>query len=138
MKKQRVGVWVDKKQAVIISLQSNITSLNKVKSNIERHPRFKGETNNQSWFGDQAISDERSKERKVEQEEKKSLNKLAERLENADEIVLFGPAEMKIKLKKIIEQHNPFKGTLHDVETTDAMTDNQLVAWVRDYYSEAE
>jgi len=51
-------------------------------------------------------------------------------LKGADEIVLSGPAGMKTELEKLIQDDTDLSSRLKGVETTDRMTENQIVAWV--------
>ena len=48
--------------------------------------------------------------------------------------MLFGPAEMKTELEKMILKDNSLKDKLVAVQTADSMTENQLVAWVKEFY----
>ena len=54
-------------------------------------------------------------------------------LQNAVTILILGPGEAKGELKKRLERH-PLKGREVEVETADKMTENQLVAKVREYF----
>ena len=42
---------------------------------------------------------------------------------------------MKIKLKKELLDHSVLRDHIAGVETTDSMTENQMVAWVKQYYN---
>lgn len=55
-------------------------------------------------------------------------------LKGADEIVLSGPAGMKTELEKLIQDDTDLSSRLKGVETTDRMTENQIVAWVKKYF----
>jgi stalled ribosome rescue protein Dom34 len=63
------------------------------------------------------------------------FNEIIPEIKEADSIVIFGPAEAKIKFKKELEEnHKAVDKKVAKVETADSMTDNQVVAWVRDFY----
>ncbi|RLD22121.1 MAG: hypothetical protein DRI54_08625, partial [Bacteroidetes bacterium] len=62
------------------------------------------------------------------------LKRIILEIKNSDEVVLFGPAGMKTDLEKMILKDNNLKGKLVGVKTADSMTENQLVAWVREFY----
>ncbi len=56
-------------------------------------------------------------------------------LADSDELYIFGPAETKIKLKQKLQEDNRFsKILLNDVETADSMTQNQIIARIREYF----
>lgn len=48
-------------------------------------------------------------------------------------ILIFGPGEAKGELKKRLERAK-IEGCISDLETTDKMTNNQIVAKVRDHF----
>ena len=51
-----------------------------------------------------------------------------------NEIVLFGPASLKRKLAEMIKSDLVMADKLKDVKTSDIMTQNQMVAWVKKFY----
>ena len=52
------------------------------------------------------------------------------------ELLIIGPAEMKFEFKKYIEGDNTFSPGTINVETIDSITDNQIKAYIRDWYSD--
>jgi len=62
------------------------------------------------------------------------LKRIISEIKNSDKIVLFGPAEMKTDLEKVIQKDNNLKNKLIAVKTADSMTENQKVAWVKKFY----
>jgi hypothetical protein len=55
-------------------------------------------------------------------------------LKDAKQIYIFGPGEAKIELKKEIEKNNVFLDKISDIETTDKLTEPQIVAKVKKYF----
>jgi len=51
-------------------------------------------------------------------------------------MVLFGPANTKNNLAKLIQKDNTLATKLKGVEPSDKMTENQMVAWVRNFFEE--
>ena len=62
------------------------------------------------------------------------LLKIIRTIKEAEEVVLFGPGQMKKKLDKHIEQDPSLDGLIRHVVPCDNLTDKQVVAWVRKYY----
>jgi hypothetical protein len=56
---------------------------------------------------------------------------------HAESILLFGPGEAKGELRKRLER-DKLGGRIVAVETVDKMTDRQIAAKVRGYFSRAE
>jgi hypothetical protein len=55
------------------------------------------------------------------------------RIRDADSILIFGPGEAKGELKARLEK-DKLGGRVVGIETSDKMTDPQIVAKVRDHY----
>ena len=64
----------------------------------------------------------------------KALKDGLSELPKADEILLFGPAQMKFKLEKIITETPELALKLKATNTSGNMTHNQKLAYVRDFY----
>ena len=133
MKKQ-TGIWIDSKKAVIVSLEENNHTLKIVDSSIESQERTPGEDKWFTRFGNQFLNFERRKKNRKSHEVKKYLTNVISEVKDAEEVVLFGPAGMKKELEKVIHDDNKLSFNLRGVETADSMTDNQMVAWVKNYY----
>lgn len=134
MKKQ-TGVWLDKEKAIIINLSEGNHTIKHIESNINIRERIPGEGKKFGRFGSQFLSLENKKKNRVKKQTAKYLKKIVLEIKNSDEIVLFGPAEMKTELKKMIFENNKISSKLVAVKTADSMTENQLVAWVKEYYN---
>jgi stalled ribosome rescue protein Dom34 len=134
MKKQ-TGIWLDKEKAIIINLSKGKHTIKYIESNITIRERIPGEGKKFGRFGSQFLSLENKKKNRIKKQSAKYLKKIVLEIKNSDEIVLFGPAEMKIDLEKMILENNKISSKLVAVKTADSMTENQLVAWVKEYYN---
>ena len=56
-------------------------------------------------------------------------------IKDADELYVFGPADMKLKLKQKIVNDTKFTTKLKKVEAADGMTNNQVVAKVKEFFT---
>jgi hypothetical protein len=56
------------------------------------------------------------------------------RLRDADRIILFGPGEAKIELKKEIEKSKGIADKIKKIEAADKMTKRQITAKVRAFF----
>lgn len=131
----QTGIWIDSKKAVIITFKNKESNTKIIYSGVEGKNRVEGEGKEFGRFGNQFSTLEKKLEKKYQSEIIEYLKEVIKELESTDDLVLFGPAQVKIELKKLIEKDNNILKKLLDVVDADSMTDNQLVAWVRKYYS---
>lgn len=133
MKKQ-TGIWLDHEKAIIISLDRGRYKLNTIESDIVTRERIDGETKKYGRFGDQSLSQEKHKERRIKEQASNFLKNLLSEIKNVDELVLFGPANMKKELEKHILNNTTLTSKLKAVVSADRMTENQMIAWVKKFY----
>jgi hypothetical protein len=133
MKKQ-TGIWIDTKKAVIVSLTENNHEVKTIPSSIQGRERITGETRAFSRFGFQFLDFAKKKKNRLANEKREYLKTVVAEIKNATEIVLFGPSGMKIELEKFIQDDTVLASRLRAVETADSMTENQMVAWVKNHY----
>ncbi len=131
----QTGIWIDSKKAVIITFKNKESNTKIIFSGVEGKNRVEGEGKEFGRFGNQFSTLEKKLEKKYQSEIIEYLKEVIKELETTDDLVLFGPAQIKIELKKLIEKDNKLLKKLLDVVDADSMTDNQLVAWVKNYYS---
>ena len=133
MEKQ-TGVWLDKEKAIIINLMDEKHSIKRLRSEITTRERFPGESKKFGRFGNQFLSMESKKRNMAKNQTNEYLKNIINEIRYVDKLVLFGPAEMKTQLEKAILNNSIISKKLVAVEPADNMTENQLVAWVKEYY----
>ena len=133
--KKTVGIWIDTKQAFIIKLsENNEHSIKKIGSNIETRERVEGETSKYGRFGNQYLTFEKNRLNKKNEQTNQYMKTLLKEINNCNEIVLFGPSNMKKILEKEIKKSVQLADKLSGVTNSETLTLNQMVAWVKDYY----
>jgi stalled ribosome rescue protein Dom34 len=65
---------------------------------------------------------------------KKYYQQVMTALKDASSIFIMGPGEAKIEFQKTIQKSKNLQKRLLKVETTDKMTKNQMIAYVREFY----
>lgn len=120
----KTGIWVDFEKAFIIETNNQQGTITKVDSNIEHFNAHGGPADN--------VSETRLLERNLHQQ-KEFFHAVINKVKPSSDVVIFGPAEAKINLKKEFLKHSSFKSKPIPVETSDNMTENQMLAWVKDY-----
>lgn len=129
----KVGVWIDLSNAIIITLNGNEKKVQVVEG-VDNRERIPGEGKSFTRFGDQFSNLERQKQGRINQQVKDYLKKVKATLTHSDSIVLFGPSNMKQELADLILKNKLMAQKLKGVVTADSMTENQMVAWVINYY----
>jgi len=131
---RKVGIWIDQKEANLITLTKNAIHSKTIYSDIETRIRTEGETKQFGRFGDQYLVDEKGKDNRVKEYTQKYMLRIVKELSKADEIFLFGPAQMKMKLEKLIAGLPELAVKLKETKTAENMTHNQKLAYVKDFY----
>lgn len=133
MKKQ-IGIWINKEKAVIISLEKEGCKVHTISSPLEGKMRFPGETKEFAGVGSHHGDIEKRKEKRLKIQTHEYLKNVVNNVKDADELALFGPAGMKKELEKLMHSDNMMASRLKGVENADNMSDNQMIAWVKNYY----
>ena len=120
----QVGLWIDHREAVIVTVSADGISEQVVDSKVEGHVRYSGGTGS-GGRGSREGEGEDKRERYFEGQLAKYYDEVIAHLRDADAILIFGPGEAKTELKKRIEHHG--LGThIAGVETVDKMTQRQI------------
>ena len=131
---KQVGVWMDKKQAFIVSRDNGDYKMDTIQSDLEFFNPRGGSRSKTRWGPQQVVHDSKYTERENHQL-RQYFDQLAGALSNAGEIVLFGPAGTNAQFKsRLDEAHPQLAARVRDVLTSDSLTENQVKALVRDYF----
>jgi hypothetical protein len=133
---QKIGIWIDQSKASLVSVIEKDASMRTIPSQISMKIREDGEGKDFGRFGHQYLDQQKKVENKRMQQKHDFIKNVLEELKDAQEFVVLGPAEMKTELRKTIEKDKNLLSKLKSVENAEKMTDNQLVAWVKDYFKE--
>jgi len=132
---RNVGVWIDQKEANIITLVNEEAIKTKtIYSDVETRIRVEGEKKQFGRFGDQYLVDEKGKKNRIEEYTTRYLNKVVDELKSADQILVFGPAQTKKRLEKLMFEDQSLTEKLKEIKVSDNMTDNQKIAYVKAYF----
>ena len=132
--KRKSGIWIDTKKAMIVLLEEEDEKVIYIYSFIESRERIPGETKWFTRFGNRFLNFEKKKENRKNNAVRNYLAKVVNEVRGTDELVLYGPAEIKKELEKLIRQDAQLSAKLKAVEPADSMTENQVVALVKNYY----
>jgi stalled ribosome rescue protein Dom34 len=129
--KKEVGVWIDHRQAVIVTLVDLVEETKRILSDIEKQVRYSGASHG-SHDDTTEIRRDRQ-DRRFDDHLGRFFDEVIACLCDADSILIFGPGEAKDELQKHLEGQ-ALSERIVDIETTDNMTDGQIAAKVRQYF----
>ena len=119
-----VGVWIDHKKAVIVFIAEGKVTTRTLESDVGAHPHYSG-------F-------QTGGEKKYEERHNQDLNRYYDaviaQLGKPDALLLFGPGEAKLQLKERLSRSKDPSQSIVAVESTDKLTDPQIVAKVKEHY----
>ena len=108
----RVGIWIDYKKAVIVSAAAGLVTAMTLESNVGPQARNSIRYVHLDRYYDEIIG----------------------HLGQPDELLIFGPGEAKLQLNERLSRSKALSACIVNIETTDTLTDPQIVAKVRTHY----
>jgi hypothetical protein len=119
-----IGVWIDHKKAVVVSIAAGQVTTTTLHSAVGPHPHYSG-------------SREGGGEKKYEERHTLQLDQYYDdvigRLGEPDALLLFGPGEAKLQLQERLgRSRTPWPRVA--IESADKLTDPQIVAKVKAHY----
>ena len=124
--KKSVGLWIDHRQAIIVSLTDKGGTTMRIVSHMEKHVRFSRAA--------QDASAENQRDRRFTGHLQKYYDEVVSSIRDADAILILGPGEAKGELKARLESE-ALGRRIAGVEAVDKMTDQQIESKVRQYFS---
>ena len=135
---KQIGVWMDHSKAMIVGHENgSATLLESVDSPYERIVREPGEGDDRTRFKGNSEHSSNNEYRKnnISQNELNEYFKMLEgKVRMYDDILLFGPSTAKEQFRNRLRENKSFDGKWLSVQPADKMTENQLLAFVRDFY----
>ena len=130
---REVGLWIDHRKAVIVTIENDVEMTREVRSNMEKHVRFSSGTHSKSADSSQGSTAEDVRDRQFGSHLGRYYEGVISLIRGADSIWIFGPGEAKVELENCLKREE-LGGRIVDIETVDKMTDQQIAAKVRDRF----
>jgi nitrogenase subunit NifH len=118
-----LGIWMDHSSAHVMEFTTDI-KINIIQS------KFTNEEKGQSLGKSENLM-----HNKEQHQQAGYYKKLGEIIKNYKEVLLFGPTEAKVELFNILRSNHLFANIKIEVKKADKMTENQEIAFVREYFS---
>jgi hypothetical protein len=120
----QLGIWIDRKKAVIVSVTRDHSVLTRLRSTVRPHGRYHGRDS----------GGERKYEARHEQGLTHYLDAVARHVERGDEVLILGPGETKRALARRIGQIKSLTGVATGAAAADKISDTDLVTTIRKRY----
>jgi len=132
----KAGVWIDHRNAVIVTVGPNEEHTARIASNVEKHPERSGDSPLKGTFEPRQVPPDDRRQMALTGELDTYYDAVIAAVRDAGSLLIFGPGEAKGEFKKRLEKKK-LGGRIAAVETEDKMTDRQIAAKVREYFGES-
>lgn len=139
---KQIGIWMDNKEAIIVTLDGQNATVGQVKCATVQHPKEeKKEEHKESTHGRTTDAPVVASDKKVEVSVTEKShgtvyqNEIFDKIKNAKEWYVCGPAETKNEFKKFItDNHSADLSKLKAVENAAHLSSEELTAKVKTFY----
>jgi hypothetical protein len=132
--KSKAGVWIDHRKALVVVVTPTETHSVLIVSKVEKHLERSGDSPLKGSYEPAQVPADDSRQRALTKELNVYYDAVIAALRGADSLLIFGPGEAKAQLKKRLVKAK-LGGRIAGVQTVDKMTDRQIAAKVRTYFS---
>jgi hypothetical protein len=130
----KVGIWIDHKKAVIVFAAGDRVTTRTLESEVGPHARYSDHAWYPSADGPRDGAGEKTYEERYDQLLARYYDEVVRLLAQPDALLIFGPGEAKLQLKKRISRARRLCDRIVGIETTDTLTNPQIVAKVKAHY----
>lgn len=130
------GVWIDHRKALIVLVTPTGERTALVVSKVEKHPERSGDSPMKGRYESRQVPADDSRQRALTGELNIYYDAVIAALRSAESILILGPGEAKGELKRRLGKAR-LAGRVAAVESADKLTDRQIAARVREYFSVA-
>lgn len=128
---RNIGLWIDHKQAYIIEYEDKKVQV--IPSNLE--PRVHAGGTRIGGMYNQGLDSELGHNDRYQRQLREFYEKVIEAVREAEHILVMGPGEAKHEFEKALQKHKTLRGRLLKNEAADKMTEKQMTARVREFFT---
>ncbi len=132
----KVGLWIDHRQAVVVSMTEQGEKIEEIGSGVEKQLQRAGDRPLEGDYEAVQVPADDSRQRDFTKHLNIYYAAVITAIRDAESILIFGPGEAKGELKEQLEK-NHLGRNIVDIETVDKMTNPQIAAKVREYFTPA-
>ncbi len=132
--KNKVGLWIDRAKAVIVTITPKGEEMSLTVSMVEKQLRRAGDSPLKGRYEPLQVPPDDRRQRSYSNALNIYYDAVIARIGAADAILIFGPGQAKGELKKRLKKSN-LSERIAAVETVDKMTGRQIAAKVRQHFA---
>src|SRR5574341_1545718 len=125
--KRQIGLWVSRKEAVVVILADGAEEMLELSSGIDKRAK--------APIGARDAFAEDLRERRFEHQFARYYDEIIGHLRGADALLIFGPGDSKIELKKRLADEG-LQAEVVSVKDVDRLTRRQVAAFVREHFKD--
>lgn len=131
---QQLGLWIDHRQATIVTVTETGEETSEILSDVEKQLRRSGDSPLKGSYEALQMPADDSLQRARTGELNTYYDEVIAHIRDADSILIMGPGVAKHELQKRMEE-NRLGARVVGVETVDNLTEPQLVAKIRQHFT---
>jgi hypothetical protein len=132
--KFNAGVWIDHRKAIMVFVSAAGERTAHLVSKVETQWRRAGDSPLKGRYASDQVPADDSRQKALTGELSIYYDAVIAALRNAESFIIFGPGEAKKELKARLEKQK-LAGRLSVLKAADKMTDRQIAAEVRKYFT---
>lgn len=140
MSTNKVGLWIDHRKAIVVSITENGEEIKEIIkeiiSDVEKQPRRSGDSPLKGAYEAVQVPADDSLQRAFTGSLNVYYDKVIDSIGIAESILIFGPSTAKDELKERLKENN-LDSRIVGVETVDKMTDHQIAAKTKQYFAKS-
>jgi len=108
-----VGLWIDHRQAQIATMEDGRVRIRRIVSHVGRKTRLAGGSRSAGFIGE--IAPEKRREDRYANKLRSYYQRVLDAIHDADKVMILGPGEAKLELKKALSKSNasrPYASTV--------------------------
>ncbi len=132
--KKNTGIWIDHREAILVSVEGDQTFVQRVESAAESHLKPSGGWKSGGTAVAQSVSNEHVADERRKHQYHAYFQQVIGLLADSASIALIGPGEAKIELAKEIGRVSELHNKVAVVEICDKLTEKQLIAKIKAFF----
>lgn len=130
----QLGLWIDHKKAVIVSIKKTEEKIKEILSEVETQPRRSGDSPLNDGYEALKVPADNRQQKTLTQDLNIYYDEVIAYIREAKSMFIFGPSSAKDELKKRLDRNN-LGANVVGMETSDSMTNPQIAAKVRQFFA---
>jgi len=128
-----IGIWIDHRKAVIVTIENNTAVTRVINSNMEKHVRYSGGDHEKSSYDFSGSKAEDIQDRKFGDHLNQYYAGIISLIRDAGSIWIFGPGEAKVELENRLQKAE-LGARVVGIFPADKLTTPQIIARVQAQY----